>query len=439
MSFAIQAIAAAIAIAQSPAPIVQGPLTVDQAADIAARNAFSVQIQASRVEQARQGVNVAKAGLLPRVNGSFTESRLPQSQTANFGGAPVVIQGSQNRTIGGSIQFPIDVFGNVQRQVDANRAGYRASRTTLIATRNDARLNARTAFYSVLRAEAAANVAAQAVVDADERLRQAKTLLSGQQIAEVDVTRLEAQLDAAKADKAVADNTLQITKNAFNVTLARPVETPVELVQDAAKPTITTPVDDLVKVAQGSRPEVQALQANLQALANTRRALEGGLNPSLAFGVNYSRNLDAGAFAQKEQTAISLNVSVPIFDGGATRARVRSARQDEQQAQINLNQTELVISQEVRNATTSMLNANARLASAEAQRTAAEEVYRLAKVRQDAGEGTYVEVVDAFTNLVQARNAAINARFDYLVAYAQLQRAVGSDDLTGAPVPAAGS
>jgi outer membrane protein TolC len=235
----------------------------------------------------------------------------------------------------------------------------------------------------------------------------------------------------------VARNNQQIQRNAFNLALALPIERPVEVVDIAALPGQPDNVDSLVQRAQTDRPEVQALANSIEAIAKNRRALEASLNPSVAFGVNYQRNLDAGAFAQKEQTLVSLQMSIPIFDGGATRARVRAARQDEEQAKINLAQTQLAISQEVRNASVSLVNARARLASAQSQVTAAEEVYRLAKVRQSAGEGTYVEVVDALTQLVQARNAVISAKYDYLVAYSQLQRAVGTDDFA-ASTPAAG-
>jgi outer membrane protein TolC len=98
-----------------------------------------------------------------------------------------------------------------------------------------------------------------------------------------------------------------------------------------------------------------------------------------------------------------------------------------------LEQTRLFISQDVRNAVQNLSSALARLRSAEAQRRLAEEVFRLARVRQEAAEGTYVEVIDAETSLTQARNAEVSARYDYLVAYSQLQRAVGTDTLAPAP------
>jgi outer membrane protein TolC len=74
-----------------------------------------------------------------------------------------------------------------------------------------------------------------------------------------------------------------------------------------------------------------------------------------------------------------------------------------------------------------MLSAQARLTNAQRQLTLAQEVYRLAQVRQEAGEGTYIDVVDAESSLEQARDGVVSAKYDYLLAYSQLQHGVGND------------
>lgn len=430
MTLLLKLISAAISAATGPAPVTNDILTLDQAASIAERNAFSVRLQQSRVEQSSQRLAESRAGLGPTLSSGFSDTRYPQSQTAAIGTGTITTQQAETRTITGSISMPIDLFGNRTRQIQASSLNLKASRTTLDATRNDARLSAKSAYFNVLRAKASVGVAEVALQDAQKRLDQNRQLLAGEQVAKVDVTRLEAQLAQSQADLESATNTLQIQKNAFNVALARPVETPVELEDVTTLPELPSNVDGLVKTAMAGRPELNALRHSVRALALTRRAAEASLNPSLSFGVNYQRNLDAAGFSQKEQTSATLSFSVPIFDSGATRARVRQALQDEAQAKINLEQSELAVSQDVRNAITNMITAKARLASAESQVKAAQEVYRLAQVRQSAAEATYVEVIDALNSLVSSRNNAVSARYDYFVAYSQLQRAVGKDDLS---------
>jgi outer membrane protein TolC len=317
--------------------------------------------------------------------------------------------------------------------VSASQATLRASQNTLLATRSDQRLAAKQAFLAVLRAQATVGVQNQALIDAQERLSQAQKELAAGTVAPVDEKRFEAQVAQAKSDLITAQNALDLAKQTFNQTLARPIETPVDLVEPAALPIVPSNVPGLVETGQKQRPEVRSLQATIESLADIRRATEAGMNPSLTFSLNNQRNLDATGFtASAETTTGVLALSIPIFDSGVTRDRVKAARQDELQAKIQLEQLELGISEEVRAAVTNLSSASSRLDNARQQVALAEEVYRLSKIRQDAGEGTYVEVIDAETQLTQARNSLVSARYDYLTAYSQLQRAIGSDDVGAA-------
>ena len=188
-----------------------------------------------------------------------------------------------------------------------------------------------------------------------------------------------------------------------------------------------------MKSAQHKRPEVVSAIENLKALGLITRATEAGLNPTLSLQIQNQHTIDAQGFSSRSQsTTGTLLLNIPIFDSGVTRAKVKQSRQDEVQSRISLEQTQLGISQEVRNAVANLTSAKARFDSANVQVSLAEEVYRLAKVKQDAGAGTYYEVVDAETQLTQARNGQVSARYDYLTSYSQLQRAVGQDDLAAA-------
>lgn len=435
MTFFLKALGAALTAIQSPTLGPTDPITIDQAADIAARNAFSVRLQASTVERNRQRINEAKGNLGPKVSASAVYTRYGEAVTTQFSptSPPVTIQPIDTRTGTLSLQLPIDISGNLNRQVRAAEATYRASQQSLVASMNDARLNAKQAFLQVLRANALVGVQQQAVRDAEERLNQGQRLLAGAQVARVDVTRLEAAVAQARSDLLTAQNNLTLAKNAFNLSLARPIETPVNLVDLTNLPAAPMDPEPLVRLGQTRRPEVRSLIQSLEALANIRRATEGGMNPSLNVGVNYQRNLDAAGFSAQSATTVgTLTLGIPIFDSGVTRARVKQARQDEEQARINLEQVQLGISQDVRSAFANLGSALARLNNAREQVRLAEEVYRLAVIRQQAAEGTYVEVVDAESQLTQARNGLVSARYDYLQAYSQLQRAIGTDDVAGA-------
>jgi outer membrane protein TolC len=93
------------------------------------------------------------------------------------------------------------------------------------------------------------------------------------------------------------------------------------------------------------------------------------------------------------------------------------------------------VSLQVDQAHTNLKNALSRLEVAKTQVGLARETYRLAKLRADNGEGIQLEVTDAQTELTRSEINLVTARYDYLIAYAELLRAVGepSDSLILSP------
>lgn len=433
MSLAAQALASAIALLTHASQ--SGPLTLDEAIAIAEKNAFSIQLQESNVEINRQRIEQAKANLGPRVGLTASYLRYSEAITTDFGGSSFVTQPIESKSAILALTLPVDISGNLNRLVRAARKQADASRFTLRATVNDVRLSVRQVYFATLQAEGLVVVAQQGVTDAEDQLKNAQLLFDQQQIALVDVRRFEAQLKAAQSTLESAKNNLTLAQQQFNFTLARPIETPVELVPITSLPSLPTEATPLVNTAQSQRAEVLALNDTVDALALIRRAREAGMNPSLNVGVQHQRSFGNGG---DSTTYGTITLSVPIFDSGLTRAQVREASQNEIQAKINRDEVKLGISQEVRAAISNLMTAKANLENAEEQVKLAEEVYRLAKVRQEAGAGTYVEVIDAETSLTQARNQVVTSRYAYLASYAQLQRAVGSDNLAPLPAPAAG-
>jgi len=425
---------AAVAV-QSQVPV----LTMDEAVSIAERNTFAVRLQQTTVEKDRQAMLLALAGLGATGGFSILFTQNGQETSVSFGsGSPPVVISPFNTTTGSvSINLPLDISGNLNRLWAAGKDQYEGSRQSLEASFNDARLNARSAYLTVLRNQSLVTVAEDTLNDAKGRLDQAKLEFQQQQIARIDMERFDAQVAQSTSDLLNAQNNLELSKYALNTVLARPIMTPLQLQDVGELPTIPTDPTMIDKTAQVSRPESRSLQDQIKALALIRRAQEQGLNPSLNLGLGHNQNITTTLLnSQASSIALTATLNVPVFDSGATRARVREARQDETTAKITLEQTQLGISQEIRGAFANLQSAQARLVNADRQVKLAQEVFRLAKVRQDAGEGTYVEVIDAENTLVQARDGYVSAKYDYFTAYSQLQHGTGNDNVN---LPALGA
>ncbi len=408
-----------------------GPLTLDQAVAIAEKQAFSILVQRSAVEKAALGVGVAEAAYIPNIAANVNANRFDSATYSNFGGSSILTNPRDTSAVSASISFPLDVNGSLKNRLRSARELRRASEETLQARLRDVRLTVRQAYFGVLRAKAAVVVQQQALEQAVAQRDQARLQFKGDQIARVNVRRYEAQVAQSESDLIAAKNSLDLAKNGLNQTLARPIDTAVELIDITALTEVRVSVDDAVATAKTIRPEVRSLLNTIQALESSRHVTEASGAPSLSIGGQYQRSLgDIGATSQRSSMVGVIQLSIPISAAATVRKQVQQARQDELQAKLQLAELQLGISADVRAAYTNLQSASARFKSATEQVSLAEEVYRIAQIRRDAGEGTYVEVIDALTDLTRARNQLNNARFDYLVAYSQLQRAVGSDTLT---------
>lgn len=413
-----------------------GPLTIDQAATIAESQAFAVKLQQSGLLRANAVVKQAEAGLGPQVTGNASITRAGQAlySTLSADSAPVLFTPINGFNYGVTLTLPIDISGALHANLRSAEALRKSQKETLRAALNDSRLNARTAFLAVLRAKATVGVQEQSLMNAQAQADQARLQLEQVQVAKIDVDRLNAAVAQRQADLIDAQNQLQLSNYQFNLALARPIETPVELTEVDTLPEAPPDVAQLDKAAQTERPETRAAILQVKAQEQLRSGAERASIPNLNLSLSRSRNQgDIGFGGQRDTSSVGLSVSIPIFDSGNIRSRVMQIRQDEEKAKITLAQTQLGVSQEVRSAVTNLENAKARLENAQRQVALAEEVFRISQVKQSAGAGTYVEVVDAETTLTTARNGLVRARYDILTAYAQLQRAVGNDRLSTSP------
>ena len=119
-------------------------------------------------------------------------------------------------------------------------------------------------------------------------------------------------------------------------------------------------------------------------------------------------------------------MTVPLWNWGATQSKVRQAELRRRQAEADL---ALTRRQLIANVTTFYAEAQTARAQVDSLATSlalATESLRLTLLRYQAGEVSVLEVVDAQTTLIQARNAYDDGLVRYRVALAALQTLTGT-------------
>ncbi|MEQ1934752.1 MAG: TolC family protein [Fimbriimonadaceae bacterium] len=415
-------------------PVVnQGPkLSLSEAIKLAETNSFSMRIANSNIEKANQRSREARGQLGPKIVLDASYTRFDKAQTSDFNGTTISTRPVDSKDAKLTFSMPFDIAGVTGKAVKGANLNIEINRANLETARNDLGLTVKRGYFQVLQAQNQLAVVREGVLRAQERLNNAESEFKAGTRAKVDVLRFETAVRQAENDQLQAENALQIAKNAFNNSLGRDIETPFEL----EPATFWTPTDqadaELIEVANAQRPELKAVKLQSELQAFLRLVEERGTLPSLNFSVQHSRAFGQTGFGGSSGSTFGvLALSFPIFDSGVTRARVKAARQDEEQVKIQQEQLMLGISLEVRQARASLRNAASRLVVARKSVELAQETFRLQTLRFQNGEGIPLEVADANTELTRAKTNLVSAEFDYLRSVAELERAIGGTLMEG--------
>lgn len=402
-------------------------LTLDEAIQIALRNNRAVQISARTLDKSRSAVREATGAALPQIQGTATYVRFDRVATARFGLQPIRLGNIENRTARITLTQVIDINGLIQIAIRAASTALTISELDYERTRNDTILQVTQAYQGVARAEEFVRVAEEALKNAQERLRLIRAQVDAGVAAQFDLLRAETAV--AQAEQALLNtrNQRELAVAALNNLLGRDLNTPVQVVKPTALPPLQeAALDTLTQQAYANRPEILAAERGVQlAQLNIRNAQRGNL-PSLILTGQADFNLNTSPFnPRRESYTGTVVLSVPIWDSGITRARVTQARDDVEIAQLRLQQAKEGVALEVRQAYLNLQDAQKRLAVAQKGLEQATEALRLARVRFEAGVSPQLEISDAELAFTQAQTNFVNAQFDYLDAYAALQRAIG--------------
>ena len=148
---------------------------------------------------------------------------------------------------------------------------------------------------------------------------------------------------------------------------------------------------------------------------------------------DYFYGIDANQFAVTDPEGNRLlgsvaqaQMTVPLWNWGATQSKVRQARLRLEQARVELSLAQRQLLANVSTFYREAQIARDQVASLRTSLDLATESLRLTILRYQAGEATALEVVDAQTTLNDARNAYNDGLVRYRVALAALQTITGS-------------
>jgi outer membrane protein len=314
--------------------------------------------------------------------------------------------------------------GGVQRQnVRRARAGEESAQAALDRTRQGLVYQVTSAYLELLRAQRAQAVAERKLSQAEAQKEMVEARIKAGAAAEVEIYPIEVQIANARVEKIRAANEVRVAGSALrNAMGIEPGGVPqiTDLPEEIADPPT---LEVCLKEAAERRPELRQAKAALTQQQAGLDLARLNLKPQFNVGGNLDRGF-AGTF-NPNQWSLSATLSWSLFDR-ADRAQVDAARANLRSAEEQERQVIRDIAAEVEQAHLAMTSTRERIAAAEASVAMASKNLEVAEARYKQGLAIPIEIVDAQVAFSNAELQAISARYDYLLARTQLERAIGA-------------
>jgi outer membrane protein TolC len=381
-----------------------------------------------RIDRA-QGVRWnALSRLLPQVNAAVSETRRKFNLEA-FG---FPLRGDFPKIVGPFNVFDARVFVSQSLVNTSALRQNRAEAHNLSAARLDYR-SARdfvvlvsASLYLETLAGAARVETARAQFDTAQALhRQALDLRQSGIIAGLEVVRAEVRLSADRQRVTAAENGFQKAK----LQLARVTGLPVgqEFTLSSSLPTgaaADISLDQALDRAYRQRPDFRAAEERVSAAEDARQAVSAARLPSLNVNADYGAiGLTVGS--SLATFSVTGTVNVPIFEGGAIRARIVEAEAELRRRHTELEDLRAEIYYDVRSAFLDLQATGEELETATRGRELANQQLVQSRDRFAAGVASNIEVVQAQEAVTLANEQYISALYGYNVSKAMLAQSIG--------------
>jgi outer membrane protein len=382
------------------------------------------------IEKARGGEQVAFAPFLPEVgltNRIGTVSGNLSPGPPGPAGGIVGLGDSMHDFIQTElqVQWMIYDFGRTSGRYRQALTRERIAELLYTRARETVAFDAAAGLLQGLLTAALKTVQEEAIRAADSTLKDSRVRRAAGVADRDDVLRAEVQASEVREAWILAREAELAALARLNNVLGRNAALPLKLVDPKSEPPLTNTLSQSLEIAARQRPEVAIAQEAVAAARFGRDAAAADFKPKIyvrgSVGYVDGRNILDGY-----QEGVALHLDQPLYRGGQRLGELRSADAEIAEATASAQALLDQISLEVTLAFRSAGAARARIQLARPAVAEAEENLRLVRTRYRNGNATPTDIADAESTSTRARQRFQVATYDYLIALARLDYAIGN-------------
>jgi outer membrane protein TolC len=411
-----------------PAPNAGVQLTLQDALERARANAQTLLAATNAAQIAHEDTVQAKAALLPTANW-FNQFIYTQPNGTPSG---VFVPNDGPHVYYNTANVHGDLFA------PGKRADYHRAEAAEAVAHAKADLAARGLYATVVQDYYALVTAARKYANAQQSQREAEQFLDitqkqeqGGEVAHSDVVTAQILVEQRRRDTQDALLAEQKARLGLAVLVFPEFRQDFTVADDLEAATALPDFQRIQSMASTNNPDIRAAMATVQQQEFEIKSARSALYPTLSF--DYFFGIEANTYAIHNRdgqnqlgSAAQATLNIPLWNWGATRSKIRQSELRLKQAQTDLSLTQRQLLANLNSLYQEADLASMQIASLRRSLDLSNESLRLTLLRYQAGEVTVLEVKDAQTTLVQARNAADDGLVRYRAAIANLQTLTGA-------------
>ena len=397
-------------------------LDLDRCISIALQRHPSIQAATGTLKASESRVGMARSGYYPHISGSAGYNRIdPMATSSGKGGAGGSAYDSYTSSI--ALNQNLYDFGKTSTQVKIQELNRDSAGLDLENVRNQITFAVKQAYWGLLRVWHNRDVSREVVEKFRQHLDKAKAFFEAGTNPKIDVTKAEVDLSNAKLNLLKAENAYRIAVVSLNNAMGMPEAPDYEVADVLSFERVEVDLEDALLKAYDHRPDLKAIAVKKISLEKSIKLARKGYYPSVTGSAGFGWG--GSSFPLDKGWNFGAQVNIPLFSGFSTRQQVSEAQANLEVLAANEALLRQNLYQDVKQAWLNLQEAADRIITAELSIHQAEENLDLAKGRYASGLGSPLEVTDALVAASNAKIAHITALYDYKLAKANLEKAIG--------------
>jgi outer membrane protein len=412
---------------------VAAPASAETLADaIAQAYANNPTLQAQRATQRAldESYVQARSGWRPTLTLGASLAETNSATPREALSSPLLSTRSNSTASGANLTFnqPLWTGGRVAAAVTAANADVLQGRENLRRIEGQLLQAVIEAYVNVRRDMESLRIQQENVQVLQRQLQESQARFDVGEVTRTDVAQSQARLAASQAQLQNVQAQLAISRASYAALVGH---NPTNLEPEPSLAYLMPGnVDDAFTIAEQNSPLVRGQQyAEVASRARVAGARADRMpSVSLQGRLNFNGDVGLTPFERElygRQTQATVNVQVPLFNGGLTTSRVRQAIERNNADRINVEAQRRSVLQTISQGWNQLIASRANIASSDEQVRAARIAAEGTRQEQQVGLRTTIEVLNAEQELRSAQLTQVQARRDEYVAAASVLNAMG--------------